>query len=142
MMTDIALQRENKFYTTGFAGKEINDLKPMLERLDAILIDVRFFPTSELMRWRQIYLKTLLREKYRHIPQLGSRASRAGPNQIRNLELGLKILTSFETNAVLMCECADTEICHRLVIAKELRRKGFEAEEIEDWKQDEPGKFG
>ena len=55
-MTDIAPQREIKFYTTGFAGKDINDLKPLLERLDAVLVDVRFSPSaSELMRWRQIY---------------------------------------------------------------------------------------
>lgn len=142
-MTDIAPQREIKFYTTGFAGKDINDLKPLLERLDAVLVDVRFSPSaSELMRWRQIYLKTLLREKYRHIAQLGSRASRTGLNQIQHLELGLKILISFGTNAVLMCECADTESCHRLVIAKELRRRGFEAKEIEDWKQDTPKKLG
>lgn len=142
-MTDIARQREIKFYTTRFAGKDINDLKPMLERLDAVLVDVRFSPSaSELMRWRQIYLKTLLREKYRHIAQLGSRANRSGLNQIQHLELGLKILISFGTNAVLMCECTDLNACHRLVIAKELRRKGFEAEEIEDWKQDVPKKLG
>lgn len=142
-MTDIALQREIKFYTTGFASKDINDLKPMLERLDAVLVDVRFSPSaSELMRWRQIYLKTLLRGKYRHIAQLGSRANRAGLNQIQHLELGLKILISFGTNAVLMCECADSKNCHRLVIAKDLRRRGFETEEIEDWKQDTPKKPG
>ena len=94
-MIDIAPQQKTKFYTTGFAGKDINDLKPMLERLDAILVDARFSPSaSELMRWRQVYLKTLLREKYRHIAQLGSRASRAGLNQIQHLELGLKILIS------------------------------------------------
>lgn len=134
MTTETVPEQKIKFYTTAYAGRDINDLKPMLNRFDSVLVDVRFSPTSELMRWRQVYLKTLLREKYRHVPQLGNRANRAGLNQIQHLELGLKILTSFGTNAVLMCECADTESCHRLVIAKELRRRGFEAEEIEDWK--------
>jgi uncharacterized protein (DUF488 family) len=134
---ETAPQQKTKFYTTGYTGKDINDLKPMLKVLDSVLVDVRFSPTSELMRWRQVYLKTLLRERYRHIPQLGNRASRAGLNQIQHLELGLKILISFGTNAVLMCECADLGDCHRLVIAKELRRRGFEAEEIEDWKSAE-----
>lgn len=134
MTSEIAPKQKIKYYTTGYAGKDINDLKPMLERLDAVLVDVRFSPTSDLMRWRQVYLKTLLREKYRHIPQLGNRASRAGVNQIQHLELGLKILISFGRNAALMCECADLRNCHRLVIAKDLRRRGFETEEIEDWK--------
>ena len=134
MMTEKAPQLKIKFFTTGYAGKDIEDLKPLLDVLDAVLVDVRFSPTSELMRWRHVYLKTLLREKYRPIPQLGSRLSRAGMNQIQHLELGLKVLISFGTNAVLMCECACLKDCHRLVIAKELRHKGFEAEEIEDWK--------
>lgn len=137
-MAEIASQREIKFYTTGFSGKDIGDLKPMLEALDAILIDVRFSPISELMRWRQVYLKVLLREKYRHIAQLGSRATRLGTNQIQHLDLGLKVLLSFGTNAVLMCECANSRDCHREIIAKELRRRGFAVEELSDWKSISP----
>lgn len=129
-----AQQPKIRFYTTGFAGKDINDLKPMLDTLDAVLVDVRFSPTSEVMRWRQIYLKTLLREKYRHIPQLGSRAFRDGRATIHNLELGIKVLISFNTNAVLLCECADLNACHRLIIAKELQNKGVETEEMGNWK--------
>lgn len=132
-MIDTAPQQIIKFYTTGYAGKDINDLKPLLDRLDAILVDVRFSPTSEIMRWRQIYLKTLLREKYHHVPQLGSRAFRDVRHQIQNLDLGIKILVSFNANAVLMCECPDPKECHRLVIAEELRRKRFDAEELENW---------
>jgi uncharacterized protein (DUF488 family) len=123
-----------KFYTTGYAAQDINDLKPMLNALDALLIDVRLFPISELMRWRQIYLKALLREKYCHIAQLGSRPDRTGVNQIQHLDLGLKILLSFHASAVLMCECADSKRCHRLVIAKELKSRGFEAEELGNWR--------
>lgn len=137
-MTDTALQREVKFYTTGFSGRYISDLKPMLYRLDAVLVDVRFSPTNELMRWRQDYLKALLREKYRHVAQLGNRANRAGANQIQHLDLGLKVLLSFGTNAVLMCECANSRGCHREIIAKELRRRGFAVKELSDWKSISP----
>lgn len=133
-MIETAPRPKIKFYTTGYAGKDINDLKPMLDALDAELVDVRFSPTSEIMRWRQIYLKALLREKYHHVPQLGNRAFREGKAQIQNLYLGIKILVSFNSNVVLMCGCKDVKQCHRLVIAEELRRKGFEAEEIENWK--------
>lgn len=130
-MSDSEPQREIKFYTTGFAGRDINDLKPMIDRLDAMLVDLRFSPTSDLMRWRQVYLKTLLRGKYRHVAHLGSRA---GASQIHHLELGLKILLSFGTNAVLMCECADSNDCHRQIVARELRRRGFAVEELSNWK--------
>lgn len=133
-MTEAAPQQKIKFYTTGYAGKEINDLKPMLVTLGAVLVDVRFSPTSEIMFWRQIYLKALLREKYHHVPQLGNRAFRDGRNQIQNLDLGIKILVSFNANAVLMCGCADLKDCHRFVIAEELRRKGFETEELKNWR--------
>lgn len=78
--TETIVERKIKFYTTGYAGRDINDLKPMLGALDAVLVDVRFSPTSETMRWRQIYLKALLREKYHHIAQLASRAFRGGRN--------------------------------------------------------------
>ncbi len=134
MITETAAQQKIKFYTTGYADKDINDLKPMLDALDAVLVDVRFSPTSEIMFWRQVYLKTLLREKYHHVPQLGNRAFRESKAQIQNLDLGIKIITSFNSNAVLMCGCEDVKECHRLVIAEELRRKGFEAEEMENWK--------
>ncbi len=133
-MTETAPQTKIKFYTTGFAGKDINDLKPMLSVFGAVLIDVRFSTTSDAMRWRQIYLKTLLREKYHHLPHLGSRVFREGRAQIQNLDLGIKILLSFNANAVLMCECDNTRECHRLLIAQELWNKGFEAEELKTWK--------
>ncbi len=88
-MTETVTQPKIKFYTTGYAGKDINDLKLILDALDAVLVDVRFSPTSEIMRWRQIYLKTLLREKYHHLSHLGSRVFREGKAQIQNLELGI-----------------------------------------------------
>lgn len=122
-MTDTASQQKIKFYTTGYAGKDINDLKPMLDALNAVLVDVRFSPTSEIMFWRQVYLKTLLREKYHHVLQRGNRTFREGKAQIQNLDLGIKILISFNSDAVLMCSCEDAKKCHRLVIAEELRRK-------------------
>ncbi len=134
MTSEIAPQQKIKFYTTSYTGKDINDLKPILNLLDAMLVDVRFYPTGETLRWRQIYLKALLREKYHHVPQLGSRAFREGLNHIQNLDIGIKILVSFNANAVLMCECADRRECHRFAIADELNRKGFDAKELETWK--------
>jgi len=137
-MIDSTPNPKIKFYTTGYAGRDINDLKPMLNLLSSVLVDVRFSPTSEIMRWRQIYLKTLLREKYHHLPHLGCRAFREGKAQIQNLDLGIKVLVSFNANAILMCECADLKNCHRLIVAEELRSLGFETKELVDWNVDKP----
>ena len=63
-------------------------MKPLLSRLDAVLIDVRFAPTSRHLEWRKNYLQLLLKEKYRHVPQLGSRTFREGKSSIQNLDLG------------------------------------------------------
>jgi hypothetical protein len=128
------LKQKIKFYTTAYAGKDINDLKPLVNALDAVLIEVRFSPTCDVMHWRQIYLKTLLREKYYHLPHLSSRAFRKGKAQIQNLDLGIKILLSFNANAVLMCECADLKNCHRISIVQELRFKGFDVKELKNWR--------
>lgn len=103
-----------------------------------MLVDVRFSPTSELMRWRQIYLKALLREKYHHVPHLGSRAFCEGIAHIQNLDLGIKIIVSFNSNAILMCECADLKNCHRLIVAEKLCSLGFEVNELVDWNIDKP----
>jgi uncharacterized protein (DUF488 family) len=133
-MSETASLQKIKFYTTSYAGMNIDHLKPMIYGLDAVLVDVRFSPTSDLMRWRQIYLKTLLREKYHHVAPLGSRAFHERSNQIQNLNLGIKNLISLNENVVLMCKCADPKKCHRLLIAQELWNKGFEVEELKDWK--------
>lgn len=125
----------NVIYTTGYAGKDINDLKPLLEDLDALLVDIRFLPESDVLHWRQVYLKALLGRKYLHIPNLGIRSFRQGnQNTIQNLGLGIKILLGLERSLALMCACAELAKCHRRLIAEELRRRGISAVEIDDWK--------
>lgn len=132
MMTETAPEQKIKFYTTGYAGRDINDLKPMLDRLGAVLVDVRFSPSSEIMFWRQVYLKVLLREKYHHVLQLGTRVFQEGRTAIQNLDLGIKIILSFDSDTVLMCGYADSKTCHHRIGAQGLRRKGYRAEELED----------
>ena len=122
-----------KIFTTGYSGKEISDLKPMLERLDAMLFDIRFAPHSQIMHWRKIYLKALLGEKYRHIPNLGNRTFNENKITIQNLQLGIETLLNLETNVVLMCACELAENCHRSVIAQELSKREVETFELSDW---------
>ena len=123
-----------KIFTTGYTAKDINDLRPMLDALDAILIDIRFAPYSQVLHWRQVYLKVLLGSKYRHIPNLGNRTYKEDKITIQNLQLGLETVFSLNKNAVLMCACEKAENCHRRVIIAELKKRNIETEEILTWK--------
>lgn len=124
----------NRIYSTGYTGKDINDLKPMLDALDACLVDVRFSPTSQIMHWRQVYLKILLGRKYLHIPNLGNRTFKEEKITIQNLKLGIETLLNLDHNTVLFCACERVENCHRRVIIAELNKQGIEVEELKTWK--------
>lgn len=124
-----------KIYTTGYGGKNIADLKPMLDALDAVLADVRFAPHSEILHWRKVYLKVLLDWKYLHIPNLGNRTFKEDRITIQNLKLGVETILNLDKPVVLMCGCERLENCHRLIIAGELMKQGIETEEISDWKK-------
>ena len=122
-----------KIFTTGYAGKNIGDLKPLIERLDAMLFDIRFTPYSEIMCWRKVYLKALLGEKYRHIPNLGNRTFKEDKITIQNLSLGIETVLALEMNVVLMCVCENLKNCHRRVIVGELQKREIETFELSDW---------
>lgn len=123
-----------RIFTTGYTGKDINDLKPMLTALDAMLIDIRFVPYSQVFHWRKVYLKSLIGEKYRHIANLGNRTYKENKITIQNLNLGLETILHFPSNIVLMCACEKTENCHRRLIVEELEKQEIETEEILSWK--------
>ncbi len=123
-----------KIFTTGYTAKDINDLRPMLDALNALLIDIRFAPYSQVLQWRQIYLKVLLGSKYLHIPNLGNRTFKEEKITIQNLGLGLETVFSLNKNVLLMCVCETAEKCHRRVITAELNKRGIETEEISNWK--------
>jgi uncharacterized protein (DUF488 family) len=123
-----------KIFTTGYTGKDVNDLRPMLEVLDAILVDIRFAPFSRIMHWQKVYLKALLGNKYRHVQNLGNRTFKENKITVQNLQLGLETVLSLNENAVLMCACEKAENCHRRLIIAALNEKGIETEEILTWK--------
>jgi uncharacterized protein (DUF488 family) len=123
-----------QIYSTGYTGKDINDLKPMLSTLDAVLVDVRFSPTSQFLHWRQMYLKILLKHNYLHIPNLGNRTFKEDKITIQNLQLGVETLLKLDKNAVMFCACENVENCHRHYIIEELRKQNVEVEELKTWR--------
>ncbi len=122
-----------KFFTTGYTGKAVEQLSALLDFHKAVLADIRFAPHSPHLEWRKNYLQILLKNRYRHVSQLGNRLYQTGGIQIHNLEIGIRLIESWETNVILLCACEDLENCHRRVVKTELEKKGYEVTEITDW---------
>ena len=122
-------------YTTGFSDQDFTDLPKLLDFLDAVLIDIRFAPTSaKQIQWRKDYLRLLLKDRYLHVPHLGDRSRKDSDKPwIQNLTLGIKIISELETNLLLMCECRSAQQCHRSLISLQLKELGVETEEITNW---------
>ncbi len=123
-----------QIYSTGYTGKDINELKPMLSALDAVLVDVRFSPTSQVLHWRQMYLKILLKHRYLHVPNLGNRTYKEDKITIQNLRLGVETLVKADENAVLFCACEKVQNCHRRYIIEALNKQNIEVKELKTWK--------
>lgn len=126
--------KNQKIYTTGFAGKRVEDLPALLTKLEAVLIDVRFNPPQMPLSWSENYLRILLKRRYLHVPALGSRSFREGKTGIQNIQLGMNLIKSLEVNVLLICECREYENCHRKIIAGEFSKQGFDTREIGAWK--------
>jgi uncharacterized protein (DUF488 family) len=130
-----------KIYMTGYTGKTVAELPALLEALDAVLADIRFAPHSRHLEWRKNYLTLLLKHNYHHVPQLGNRKYKEGGVQIHNLELGIRLIESWDKNVVLMCACAELEKCHRNVVKTALEKRGHQITEITDWNAAQPSLF-
>ncbi len=123
-----------RIYTTGYTDRDIALLPALLTTLDAILIDIRFTPTSKQLQWQKDYLRLLLKDKYLHVSHLGNRSSKeSGKQSIQNINLGIKIITELKTNLLIMCECQRIEACHRQEISRRLSEKGIETKELTEW---------
>jgi hypothetical protein len=132
------------FYTTGYTGKRVEQLPALLDYYDAILADIRFAPVSRHLQWTKNYLSLMLKERYRHVAALGNRNYKTpgGAIQIHNLEIGLRLIESWETNVILLCACENAENCHRRVVRSELAKRGHEVQEITSWDTSQRSLFG
>lgn len=125
-----------KIYTTSSAGKNFEDLPPLLDRLEAVLIDIRLSPPTRPIVWSREYLKLLLKNRYLHVAALGNRSFKEGQAAVQNLGLGMKTVIALHVNLLLMCNCEDFDKCHRRIITNEFKKDGFIVGEIETWEID------
>ncbi|HQU85238.1 MAG TPA: hypothetical protein PKY59_19010 [Pyrinomonadaceae bacterium] len=132
-MPDFVSNVKKKIYTTGYTAKNVADLPVLLAKFTAVLADIRFAPHSQHLQWRRDYLKVLLKQNYRHVAAFGNRTYKENKITIHNFDLGLKVIESWNENVVLMCACENLENCHRFAVMNELKKRGYDVEEVINW---------
>lgn len=127
----------NTIYTAGYAGGWTPaQLKATCERLGALLLDIRYVPTSRRPEWRREALRTLLGAGgYQHEPALGNANYKSSaPIRLAAPERALSPVarTLAQRPVVLLCACRDWQTCHRAVAAAFLaERLGAPVEHLE-----------
>ena len=115
-----------KIYTLGYSGWRIEDVEAVLERLGAILVDVRMVART---RWAPIWNATALGarlgDRYVWLREFGNRNYKGTFEQIEIADFPagqkrLRELTATGKSVVLMCGCRDVNVCHRKVVAERL----------------------
>ena len=115
-----------KIHTLGYSGWKIEDVEAVLERLDAILVDVRMVPRT---RWTPLWngqaLRTRLGDRYVWLREFGNVNFKGTFEQIKIAdfpagEKRLRELIATGKAVVLMCGCRDVNVCHRKVVAERL----------------------
>lgn len=107
-------------YTVGYSGRLPHDLQALAEHLDAVVVDIRFSPSSRSPDWTAGRLQKRLGERYRHLPALGNRNYQGGPLEFVDLEAGVVKVGQLlsQRSVILLCGCADVQRCHRLPVAE------------------------
>ena len=61
-----------QLYTFGYSDRRPDQLRTLAERLDGVVVDIRFSPRSRIPAWTGGRLRKLLGERYRHLLALGN----------------------------------------------------------------------
>ena len=122
-----------KIYTAGYTGHKPEQLKAIAEKLDAVVVDIRYSTKSRVPHWTNGYLLTLLGRDYKWNQFLGNRNYKSGPIEIVDMVVGIRMLNWETKNIILLCACKNRETCHRDVVAKEIERQTGEDVNEVDW---------
>ncbi len=124
-------------YTLGYSGWRIEDVEAVLDRLDAILVDVRMVPrTRWAPAWNSAVLAGRLGERYTWLRAFGNVNYKGTFEQIKIAdfdagEIRLREITATGKAVVLLCGCRDVNVCHRKVLAERLAQAwGTEVEHL------------
>jgi len=113
---------QRTIYTVGYgAGWSPAQLRDLLYRLDAQLLDIRLKPWSKTEHWQRPALRAFLGPaRYLHCPALGNlNYTTGGPIVLQAPDAGVAVVQRQLDigDVVLLCGCRDVQICHRSVAA-------------------------
>jgi uncharacterized protein (DUF488 family) len=123
----------NTVYCIGYSGRQSGELLDLADRVEAVVVDIRFSPASRIPAWSRKRLSELLGGRYVHVRELGNKNYRSGgPIALVDYEAGRRQVERLlqELPVLLLCVCADPTECHRTFVADLLRRDGFEVREL------------
>lgn len=120
-------------YGIGYAGRRVDELRQIIEALDAYLVDCRFAPYSRNPAFRKRALAEALGERHLYLQAFGNRHYQGGPVAIVDYEAGRAALLKLDRPAVLMCVCRKAAACHRTVVLHRLQTDGFT---VREWGQE------
>jgi uncharacterized protein (DUF488 family) len=120
----------NTIYTLGYHGWTIEQFKAVVQRLDALVVDVRMMPRSRWdIVWRSESLRAGLGARYVWIKQFGNLNYKGTIDscKIADFGAGARLLDELSTTPIgagkaiiLLCGCRDVNDCHRKIIADKL----------------------
>ena len=73
-------------YTLGYSGRQLDEIKAMVEEREAILFDIRFSPRSRNPTWNEGNLRAAFGARYRHIRALGNANYRGHSIRIQDFD--------------------------------------------------------
>lgn len=118
-------------YTLGYSGRTPQELAEIVDRLDAILFDIRYTPQSRVPHWnRGALLRLFGSARYRHVQAFGNAAYKTGGIEIANFRAGEALLRDAERPVILLCGCPLPTDCHRTIVGAQLRALGYAVEEL------------
>ena len=126
---------EMKVYLAGYYGHEPRELANLVQRLDTVVIDIRFHPVSRYPKWNRNALRYLLGNRYQNITALGNAHYKGGPIAIADFDLGEQILhgmSRLRESVILLSVCKNADTCHRTVVGQRLAALGYRVGEL-DW---------
>lgn len=129
-------------YTLGYIGWKLDEVAAAVERLDAVLVDVRMVPRSRNPIWNSTALAKRFgdgstgspRGRYVWLKQFGNRNYKGTFEQIEIVDFARGVVRLLElfppavgTSApgrpiILFCGCPDPGQCHRSVLADGLAK--------------------
>lgn len=111
----------HQLYDLGYQNiKSPEDLLTFAEKIDAVVVDIRFSPKSRDLRWAGANLQKSFGPRYIHLKELGNEDYKGSTIRLANKEVGLSILkTVLEIKpAILLCACWNRKTCHRKTVAR------------------------